>query len=183
MALVPPWNESKLAVINSPGSSQLHSSFELNGTSNPKISSSGHQGPHHVLAPLFQVMTSPQFSSNPRWSASSVGVRQYEQSHETQNTSIPSQQQMIISPRSEQERKWQSTELSTFKSVTTGNKQFPLKETTMMLPSYSSPEATPMNPYLTSMNQFEQQGSLIAPLSSLSLKVNLVSPCKLQLLK
>ena len=171
MALVPPWNESKLAVINSPGPSQLDSSFEFDGTSNPKIFSPGHQGPHHV--PSFQVMTAPQFSSSPRWPASSVGVRQSEQSHETRNTSIPSQQHMISSPRSEQERKWHSPELSMFKSVTTGNKQFPLKETT--LPSYSSPQAVPMNPYLTSVNQFGQQGALIAPLSSLSLKVNLVS--------
>ena len=174
MALVPPWNESKLAVINSPGPSQLHSSFELEGSSNPKIFSPGRQGPHHV--PMFQAMTTPQFSTNPRWPASSVGVRQSEQSHETRNTSIPLQQQVINSPRSEQERKWHSPELSTLKSLTTGNKQSPLKEATMMSQSYSSPQAMPMNPSLTHVNQFGQQGSLIAPLSSLSLKVNLISP-------
>lgn len=176
MALVPPWNESKLSVINTPGPSHLHSSFEFDGSSNPKTFSPGHQGPHHV--PSSPVMTTPQFSSSPRWPASSVGVRQSEQSHETRNISIPSQQHMINSPRPEQDRKWHSPELSTFKSVTTGNKQLPLKETT--LPSYSSPQAMPMNPYLTSVNQSGQQGSLIAPLSSLSLKVNLVSPYKFQ---
>jgi len=181
MALVPPWSESKLAVISSPGPSQPHSSFELDGNANPKIFSPGRQGPHHV--PMFQAMTTPQFSSNPRWPASSVGVRQSEQYHETQNTSIPSQQQVINSPRSEQERKWHSSELSTFKSVTTGNKQSPLKEANMMLQSYSSPQAMPMNPGLTNVNQFGQQGNLIVPLSSLSLKVNLVIPYKLQHVK
>ena len=128
-------------------------------------------------------MTTPQFSSNPRWPASSVGVRQTEQSLETQNTSIPSQQSMKNTARSHQERKWHSRELSTFKSVATGNKQFPLKEATMMLPSSSSPQVMPMNPGLTNMNQSGQQGSLIAPLSSLSLKVNVVSPCKLKHVK
>ena len=172
MAIVPPWNESKLAIINSPGPSQLRSSFELDGTSNPKIFSPGHQGPHHV--PSFQAMKTPQFSANPRWPASSVGVRQTQQSLETRNTTIPSQQSVKNSLKSEQERKWHSPELSTLKSVTTGNKQFPIKEATMMLPSYSSPQAMPMSPGLTNMNQSGHQGSLIAPLSSLSLKVNLL---------
>ena len=181
MALVPPWNETKLAVINLPGPSQRHGSFELDGMSNPKTFSPGHQGPHHV--PSFQVMTTPQFSSNPRWPASSVGVRQSEQSLETQNTSIPSQQSVKNSLRSDQERKWHSPELSTFKSVTNGNKQFPLKEATMMLASSRSPQVMPMNPGLTNVDQSAQQGSLIAPLSSLSLKVNLVSPYKLKHVK
>ena len=181
MALVPPWNESKLAVVNSPGPSQLHGSFELDDTSNPKIFIPGHQGPHNV--PLFQVMTTPQFSSNPRWPASSLGVRQTEPSLETRNTSMPSQQSVKNSLKSEQGRKWHSPEVSTFKSVATGNKQFPLKEATMILPSHRSPQAIPMNPGLTNVNQCGQQGSLIAPLSSLSLKVNLVSPYKLKHVK
>ncbi len=174
--LVPPWNESKMAIFNSPGTSQTHSSFEFNGSSNPKFPSFGF---HNDVAPLFQATTAPQFSSSPRWPASSVDVRQTDQSHKNLNTAIPSQQQATISLSSEQERKWlYSLELTKFKSVNIGNKQLPVTEITTMLPRYKSPHAMLMNPYLTSVNQSEQQHSLIAPLNSLSLKVNLASSFK-----
>ena len=175
MPLVLPWNDSV-------GSSQIHSSFDLNGSTNPKIPSSVlHRGPHFATAmtcdsdaaPLLHATTTQaQFSSSPRWSASSVDIRQ---SHRHLNTAIPSQQQATISLRSEQEGKWlNSSELSSkFKPVTIGNKQLPVNETTMMLQSFKSPQAMPINRYMPSLNQSEQQHSLIAPLSSLSLKVNL----------
>ena len=154
-----------MVTVNSSGSSQIHSSFELNGTSKPKVPTFGlYQGPRHPtvshendVAALFHPPKIAQISSNPWWSASSVGVQGNKECHENLNTAIKSQS------------------LSKFKSLSIGNAKLPFKEGTTLLPSHSSTQAVPVTQDMYFVNQPKQQHSLLPLFSSLSLKVNLTT--------